>query len=970
MKRISFLLTLIFLSLLTFHVGRGHGQTAGFTDDFNDNVRDTSKWTIATLHDSRFNSSVQVAETSQQLKITTPQGVLGYSGYVTASTWDFTNARTSVEVLQTVSAGNDTVFALGLDANNRYRFVVEDGVLYFQYKVGGGATSSTNVSYNATQHRFWRFRHNPTGDQIVFETSSDGNGWTAQRTVARQFANTALKVEIDSGSFVASGATTTAIFDNFKLESNSSPPPTSDDPVLPQQTVNTTYPTNTGTTRFVPSGGNLQATIDVSVPGDTITLDPSGTYLAPDGGFKLRNKGSSTSWIIIRSSSTAFDANGSIPPGTRVDGTNTAHTSQMPKLRSQVTNSPAIAAESGAHHYRLVGLDVGMNGNAVSSDTTIQLGTGGETSTASMPSFMIIDRCYAHGNDVSVGPYRRGITLQGIHMAVIESHVSNYHDSADSQAIWGSNGAGPFKISNNFLEASGENIMFGGQDPAITGMVPADIEIKRNLLTKRLSWRGVAGVTVKNLFELKNARRVLVDGNIFENTWVQAQDFAILIKSSNQEGGCYWCVSEHVTFSNNIVRHAPNALNILARERPDAQSPEPIAVNHVKIYNTLFYDIGPAWGIESYGKIFLIQGGASYVKIIHVTAEGSSKTLGAYDPSDVNPNLTFQDNIVERGSYGIQASDEGTPTLTNNFGPLTPTSYRKTLLVNTSDEPTNPDPTQVSSDTSLVSRYPNPCATPNTACASAETFVASTWGNVGFVDRASGNYRLANGTTYKGKASDGTDIGVNQDAIEAAIGSSSGSPSGVLMSDDFNDNVRDTTKWNIGTLHDNRFNSSVQVTETNQQLRITTPQSVLGYSGYVTASTWDFTNARTSVEVIQTVSAGNDTVFALGLDYNNRYRFVVEDAVLYFQYIVSGGSSSSTSVPYNATQHRFWRFRHNPTGDQIVFETSSDGTNWVVRRSVNRQFANTAVKIEIDSGSFVPSGSATTAIFDNFRLER
>jgi hypothetical protein len=216
MKRTSLLPTLIFLCVLTSHAGSG--QAAGFTDDFNDNARDTTKWSIGTLHDSNFNPVVQVVEQTQQLKITTPAGAVGYSGYVTASAWDFTNARTSVEVVQTVAAGNDTVFALGLDSGNRYRFVVEDGVLYFQYKVGGGASSSTSVPYSAAQHHFWRFCHQPATDQIVFETSPDGLTWTPRRTVARQFANTAVKIEIDSGSFVASGSTTTAVFDNFKLE--------------------------------------------------------------------------------------------------------------------------------------------------------------------------------------------------------------------------------------------------------------------------------------------------------------------------------------------------------------------------------------------------------------------------------------------------------------------------------------------------------------------------------------------------------------------------------------------------------------------------------------------------------------------------------------------------------------------------------------------------------------------------------
>ena len=113
----------------------------------------------------------------------------------------------------------------------------------------------------------------------------------------------------------------------------------------------------------------------------------------------------------------------------------------------------------------------------------------------------MIDRSYLHGNDA--GNYRRGVALNGARLAVVDSYLENFHDAnTDSQAIAGWNGPGPFKIVNNFLEAASENILFGGSDPAFVGLVPSDIEVRRNLSTKRLAWR-TAGVPVKNAFELK-----------------------------------------------------------------------------------------------------------------------------------------------------------------------------------------------------------------------------------------------------------------------------------------------------------------------------------------------------------------------------------------------------------------------------------------------------------------------------------
>src|SRR5919206_261134 len=147
---------------------------------------------------------------------------------------------------------------------------------------------------------------------------------------------------------------------------------------------------------------------------------------------------------------------------------------------------------------------------------------------------------------------------QTIRAAVVDSYISDFKEvGADSQAIGGWNGPGPLKIANNYLEAAGENIMFGGADPKIADLVPSDIEIVRNDLAKPLRWRkgdpSFEGVewTVKNLFELKNARRVLVNGNLLEYNWPQAQNgFSILFTPRNQKGDSPWSTVEDVLFTN------------------------------------------------------------------------------------------------------------------------------------------------------------------------------------------------------------------------------------------------------------------------------------------------------------------------------------------------------------------------------------------------------------------------------------
>src|SRR5690606_22757623 len=109
---------------------------------------------------------------------------------------------------------------------------------------------------------------------------------------------------------------------------------------------------------------------------------------------------------------------------------------------------------------------------------------------------------------------------------IAECHIKGF----DSQAILSWNSPGPFKIVNNYLEGAGENVMFGGADPRIEGLVPSDIVIERNYFRKPLSWKSSGAWTIKNLFELKNAQRVLVRANVFETNWANAQPgFAIVL---------------------------------------------------------------------------------------------------------------------------------------------------------------------------------------------------------------------------------------------------------------------------------------------------------------------------------------------------------------------------------------------------------------------------------------------------------
>jgi hypothetical protein len=523
----------------------------------------------------------------------------------------------------------------------------------------------------------------------------------------------------------------------------------SDDPYR-VTTLCTAVPVNTGRRVSVSNGAEFQRALDTAAAGDTILL-ATGTTFSPAAGdsFVLRNRHVAPGqWIVIRSANTAFDANGQIAPGTRAAE---ANASLMAQIRT-AARAPALRADPGASGYRLIGLDIGAAASIEQVVNMVELGSGTDTSVDTEPSDIVIDRCYIHGNDS--GNFRRGVLMNGVRMAVIESHLSNFHDAnTDSQAIAGVNGPGPFRIVNNFLEGAGENVMFGGSDPAVPDLVSHDIEVRRNLMTKRLSWQA-ARVPVKNAFELKNASRVVVEGNTFEHVWVSGQDgTAILLKSANQEGRCTWCITEYVTFRNNIVRGAAHGMLINAAEAGSSRMPLPRKAHHIRVENVLFEDLGGAqWGRG--GKLLRVFGGVGDLSFTHITSRSNaSGILDPQGPADINPRLVFKNNVVERMYYGIgTGSDEGTRTLARNFAPYT---YGYNVIVNTSA------PTEQSiANTDLESRYPG------------RTWVVSSWNDVGFEN---GTSTLTRTSRFSRAGDDGKDVGIDMAAITAAQAAGRGS---------------------------------------------------------------------------------------------------------------------------------------------------------------------------------------------------
>jgi hypothetical protein len=594
---------------------------------------------------------------------------------------------------------------------------------------------------------------------------------------------------------------------------------------------------------------DFQQALNASQPGDTILLRAGETFV---GNFVLPAKsGSNTTPILVRSDApdSALPADGIrlVPPG--YAGANVAlnRLARLKGVGGGYRTTPVLQTAPGAHNYRLQFLDI----DGVAQEgwgTLVEWGnnSSAQTTLDVIPYGIVLDRVYVHGH--ATKGQKRCIALNGASLDVLNSFVSACAAvEIDSQAIAGFNGPGPFKISNNYLEASTENILFGGADPRISNLIPSDIEITRNYFTKPVSWRndilarpsapaitaaagggslpagthyftvvavmrtegdeavsaksaeapvvvaasgttvtltwsGVAGAdfyrvyrgtsaggenrymesalgatsiaytgnietaatppavgkrwNVKNLLELKNAQRVLVDGNFFEYSWAASQKgYAILLTPRNQDGTAPWSVVRDITISNNRIRHVAGAIDILGEDYDHPSQ----HTTRIAIRNNLAYDISDTWGGEHF---LLITGAPTSVTVDHNTIYQDHMIV--LIDNGQSTGFVFTNNFARQNDFGIFGSGAGVG------GALTAYFPGAVVLGNAIGG-------------AASSLYPAGNYFPDMG-----TF------NSQFVNIAAEDFHLVPGSIFKGVATDGTDVGVNFAQMTAAMASSGG----------------------------------------------------------------------------------------------------------------------------------------------------------------------------------------------------
>jgi hypothetical protein len=531
----------------------------------------------------------------------------------------------------------------------------------------------------------------------------------------------------------------------------------------------------------VNAGGNLQAALNNAQCGNTIELQAGATFT---GVFEFPAKNcDSDHWIIVRTSApdsalpnegqrlTPCYAGVASLPGRPTYPCNNPQNVLAKLILSGGGDGP-VMFQSGANHYRLIGLELtrpsGTKGGPALM-TVQQKGTA---------SYLVLDRSWLHGT--AQDDTRDGFELAGTtYVAVVDSYFTDFHCTSDtgsctdSHAVSGGLGItqdGPYEIRDNFLEASGEAIIFGGGSATTT---PTDITIHYNHFFKPWQWMkgntpfqgGASGnpFIVKNHLELKNAVRVLAEANLMENAWggFSQTGFAILLTPKNQHNNrtgqdvCPICEVTDVTIRYTRISHTGGGIvmaTVISGNGTGGAAAK--AGTRFSIHDVVMDDISRKY--VGLGRLFLVantwlKNPVNTVTINHITGFPDADNGGVLimGNSMANPAITgfvFTNSLITTGRYPVWNVGGGDTSCAVSDVPVT--SINKCF------------PSYTFNNNAMIA---SPSHFPPSAYPAGNLFGPNPT-NVGFADYNDGNggnYQLTAGSPYKNLGSDGKDLGAD-----------------------------------------------------------------------------------------------------------------------------------------------------------------------------------------------------------------
>jgi len=288
--------------------------------------------------------------------------------------------------------------------------------------------------------------------------------------------------------------------------------------------------------------------------------------------------------------------------------------------------------------------------NGAPDRDTVIVGDFNATSADAQPNRITFD-----GVKVQAGALggHRAFALHGANITVKNGRVTGFWEKGrDSQAIWVHNGPGPYTITDNYLEASGETILVGGDTFHIPNVVPSEITIARNVCYKPDAWRAINPV-VKNCIELKAGVRVLIEDNVCDGNWKSGQDGnPIVLTVRNQNNDSPWVRLDQVIVRGNVTRRCMEgyAVGILGFDNNyPSQQTQMILIEH-----NLFTDSPNGFKVGNGVAMDLTIRQNTLPAIV-------TNLLQFYDERavPVKSPLTFAGNVAKGGAYGVAGTNLG-----------------------------------------------------------------------------------------------------------------------------------------------------------------------------------------------------------------------------------------------------------------------------------------------------------------------
>lgn len=275
------------------------------------------------------------------------------------------------------------------------------------------------------------------------------------------------------------------------------------------------------------------------------------------------------------------------------------------------TGGFSMSDSRAPNHFKFDGLELMQAaGHAIFGGMFI-FGSGNEASTLGMVNNMEVGRTWIHEDPSQegqpTGP-QRGIFDNSATLSVHDNYIAGM-TNGEANGIAGCGSPGPTTVTNNFIEASGENILYGGCNPA-SGIANANKTFTGNYFYKPPAWRinAFAGVpsgacwydnydpnhtggqwytntntgqvyrcnssgvwattgssvpaayTVKTVTEHKNGRVFTYNGNVYAYNWPQAQS-GQAFNIGQQQGSGPGIANDTIVITNNKLTHLNMFLN-------------------------------------------------------------------------------------------------------------------------------------------------------------------------------------------------------------------------------------------------------------------------------------------------------------------------------------------------------------------------------------------------------------------------